>query len=280
MSLTDLISVVPLDGEEEEAEDIFAFAAGLIFPGDTRIVHGDERSVIVYRSQRFGDIELRNADPQSEDERRLYAHYLWNAGLKMAELISSEVDARWSVKGHRVLELGAGVGLTGIVACLAGAQEVVISDYPATALIENIERNTKKAIPPEFSSKYSVQGYEWGDCASSFATSNRHSFSRIVAADCYWMPNEHKNLVTSMLHLLDDSFEARVLAIAGFHTGRANLAGFFDEAEEQGLEVEEIVEEDVAGVRRDWARERDGGIENQVERKRWLVIAVLKRRSS
>jgi predicted nicotinamide N-methyase len=108
MPLTDLISVIPPDSDEEP-EDIFAFAAGLIFPDDTRNMHGDDRSVIVYRSPRFGDIELRNADPQSEDERKLFAHYLWNAGIKMAELISSEEDVQWSVKGHRVLELGAGV---------------------------------------------------------------------------------------------------------------------------------------------------------------------------
>jgi predicted nicotinamide N-methyase len=110
MPLTDLISVIPPDGDTEEAEDIFAFAAGLIFPDDTRNMHGDDRSVIVYKSSRFGDIELRNADPQSEDERRLFAHYLWNAGIKMAELISEETeDGRWSVKDKRVLELGAGV---------------------------------------------------------------------------------------------------------------------------------------------------------------------------
>jgi hypothetical protein len=157
---------------------------------------------------------------------------------------------------------------------------VVISDYPATALIENIKRNANKAIPPELASKYSIQGYEWGECTSPFAITKAHSFSRIIAADCYWMPNEHENLVRSMLHFLNESSEARVLAIAGFHTGRANLAGFFEEAEMQGLEVESIVEEDVAGVRREWAKERDGGLENQVERKRWLVIATLKRRSS
>lgn len=107
---------------------------------------------------------------------------------------------------------------------------------------------------------------------------NKHAFSRIIAADCYWMPGEHENLVRSMLFLLDLSPDARILAIAGFHTGRAKLAGFFDEAESQGLEVEQIHEEDVAGNRREWLKERDGGLENHTERKRWLVLAILKRR--
>lgn len=67
--------------------------------------------------------------------------------------------------------------------------------------------------------------------------------------------------------------------MAGFHTGRARLAAFFDVAVEQGLEVVEIYEEDAEGVTREWLKERDSGAEDHTERKKWLVIAQLKRRS-
>lgn len=108
-ALTDLVTVVPPDEEEEEEpEDIFAFAAGLIFTDDSRNFHGDDRSLVVYKSARFGDIELRTADPSQEDDRQLFAHYLWNAGIKMAELLSDPPNMRWRVKDERVLELGAG----------------------------------------------------------------------------------------------------------------------------------------------------------------------------
>lgn len=83
-----------------------------------------------------------------------------------------------------------------------------------------------------------------------------------------------------MLHFLSLAAESKVLAIAGFHTGRAKLAAFFDVAVEQGLEIEEIYEEDANGKRRPWAKERDGGRENPTERKKWLVTAVLRRASS
>lgn len=108
MTLTDLIAVIRPD-DEEDPEDIFAAAPGLIFTDDLRNLHGDDRSTLVYKSRRFGNIELRTADPASENDRKLFAHYLWNAGIKMAEMISQEEDSRWSVKGERVLELGAGV---------------------------------------------------------------------------------------------------------------------------------------------------------------------------
>ncbi|KAK4508260.1 hypothetical protein PRZ48_001998 [Zasmidium cellare] len=276
MALTDLITVIAPD-KDDDPEDIFASAPGLIFTDDLRNMHGDDASVLVYKSKRFGDIELRTADPEKEGDRKLFAHYLWNAGIKMAELISEE-DAEWRVEGERVLELGAGVGLDGIVATLAGAQEVFITDYPSEVLLENIRRNVKKAIPDNLKSRYHIKGYEWGDVTSPFALESAHSFTRILAADCYWMPHEHENLVKSMLHLLSREPGARIFSIAGFHTGRAKLALFYQEAVAQGLEIESIYEEDSDGNRREWMEERDGGTENVTERKRWLVIAILKRR--
>ncbi|KAI6873852.1 hypothetical protein KC338_g1435 [Hortaea werneckii] len=194
--LTDVIQIIPPD-RDEDPEDIFAAAPGLIFTDDFQNLHGDKGYTIVYKSK-WGPIELKTADPQAEGERQLFSHYLWNASISLAERISYDGDSgnnTWSVKGERVLELGAGVGLDGIVASLAGAETVGI------------------------------------------------------------------------------------YAIAGFHTGRRKLAPFFTVAVEQGLELEDIFEEDGEGNRRDWRAERDGGREDPTERKKWLVIATLKRRS-
>jgi hypothetical protein len=89
---------------------------------------------------------------------------------------------------------------------------------------------------------------------------------------------EHENLAKSMLHFLAETPDARILCIAGFHTGRAKVAPFFEEViPQQGLEVEEIYEMDADGKRRPWAKERDGGLENMGERKKWLVLARIRR---
>lgn len=81
-----------------------------------------------------------------------------------------------------------------------------------------------------------------------------------------------------MLHFLTLDGNGRIFAIAGFHTGRAKLASFFDEALEGGLEIEKMYEENADGLRRPWLKERDGGFEDHNERKKWLVIAMLKRK--
>ncbi|TKA30989.1 hypothetical protein B0A50_01957 [Salinomyces thailandicus] len=282
-ALTDLIRIIPPD-RDEDPEDIFASAPGLIFTDDLRNQHGDPDSTIIYKSKRFGEIELKTTDPGVERERQLFSHYLWNAGIRLAELISDDVSqgGKWSVKGEKVLELGAGVGLDGIIATLAGAAMVSISDYPSTAVLTNIRANAQRNIPKHHhhltTSKYRIDGHEWGDFQTNFATIHAHQFTRILAADCYWMPGQHENLVRSMLHFLTLGSEGQVLVVAGFHTGRRKLAAFFHVAVELGLVVEEIYEEDADGVRREWVTERDEGREDPTERKKWLVIARLRRR--
>lgn len=152
-----------------------------------------------------------------------------------------------------------------------------MTDYPAPVVLENLHKNVHAVIPDHSSSRASVQGHEWGIFTDDFAKESAGRFSRVLAADCFWMPQVHEELSRSMLHFLSNDPKARVLAIGGFHTGRAKLAGFFDVASEQGLEVVSIYEEDALGNRRPWAKERDGGRENTTERKKWLVIAILRR---
>jgi hypothetical protein len=129
-SLSYLVKVIPPD-RDDEPEDIFAAAPGFLFTDDLTNSHGAPEAIIQYQNKRFGNIELQTADPEGEQERTLFSHYLWNAGLKLGELIShadQQEDMRWNVEGERVMELGAGVGLGGIVAALAGAQEVCATD--------------------------------------------------------------------------------------------------------------------------------------------------------
>ena len=109
-NLTDAIQKIPPD-KDDDPEDIFASAPGLIFTDDLRNFHGDPEATIIYKTRHFGNIELKTADPEREDERQRFSHYLWNAGIKLAELISGEnddADEKWNVTGKRVLELGAG----------------------------------------------------------------------------------------------------------------------------------------------------------------------------
>lgn len=123
-----------------ESEDIFESALSTLFTDVTQNSHGDPGASVTYHSPRFGPVTLRiPTHPDVEDGRKLFAHYLWNAGVIAADAI--EVASRdegdsgmnsctdvqdkdeeegvrativdwdkryWNVRGKAVLELGAG----------------------------------------------------------------------------------------------------------------------------------------------------------------------------
>jgi hypothetical protein len=120
-------------------EDIFESSLGGIFTDDLQNQHGiDPDTTIVYKNARYAELEFRTADVNGEEQRRKFAHYLWNAGVLMGELVGGrptgkdgeaeskgrdddedgwkngewwvdeEDGKRWSVEGETVLELGAG----------------------------------------------------------------------------------------------------------------------------------------------------------------------------
>ena len=162
----------------------------MIFPDDITNQHGDRDNSVIYLSPSFGPITLTLAVPQGEDSKKLFSHFLWNAGLQLAEFIEEgdEQGRDWSVDGERVLELGAGTGLAGILAGLKGASEVVISDYPAPEVLENLRANVERTFlswkDKTGVGEVRVEGHERGVLDDAFSRENKESFGRILVADC------------------------------------------------------------------------------------------------
>ncbi|KAH7418183.1 putative methyltransferase-domain-containing protein [Cadophora sp. MPI-SDFR-AT-0126] len=290
-----LTDKIRLSGPEtNEPEDYLSSSLAVIFPDDITNQHGDRESSVLYLSPSHGSLELTLADPQGEDSRKLFSHFLWNAGVQLAEFIEEgrsilgadgqeEGREEWSVKGQRVLELGAGTGLAGLMAGLESAEKVVISDYPALEVLKNIsanvERNIKprKAKSPTAIADVEIQGHEWGELDDAFSVENKGTFDKILVADCLWMPWQHKNLLKSISWFLKDG-EGRAWVVAGFHTGREKMRGFYEKEalKEADLETVKIWERNAEGLEREWLENR--GVEDVTERKRWLVVGILKKR--
>lgn len=77
----------------------------------------------------------------NEDFGSPYWAYYWGGGLVLARYVLDHPD---SVAGKRVLDLGAGSGLVGIAAALAGAGEATAADidpYAIVATALNAEAN-------------------------------------------------------------------------------------------------------------------------------------------
>ncbi|KAL7795026.1 hypothetical protein V8C37DRAFT_375300 [Trichoderma ceciliae] len=321
-----LTSRITLKGDEPAGpEDYLSTSLGVIFPDDVTNQHGDAEHSLIYASPKLPKpLLIGLADPEGDTDRRLFSHYLWNASLLLAELIERDsleagseageeaglgAGLSFDTRGLDTLELGAGTALPSIMAGLLGARSVVVTDYPAPAVMKTLRENVASNIRPDLApegrcglvtSSILVQGHEWGvfdplpatatatstasasataasAASSPFPASHAHLSDRLFVADCLWMPWQHANLRRSINHFLKKTGSARAWVVAGFHTGRAKMAGFFDARalrDEGGVEVERMWERDCDGVEREWEVEREDDI---TERKRWLVVAVLRR---
>jgi hypothetical protein len=109
---------------DPEPEDIFQSSLHAIFPDDSQNSHGNPGDTLIYRSPHYEDIKIiLPVHPEQDAGRQLFAHYLWNAGILVADMIEqashsgrSVIEPEtpdshqdfWDVRGQRVLELGAG----------------------------------------------------------------------------------------------------------------------------------------------------------------------------
>jgi methyltransferase-like protein 23 len=134
-------------------------------------------------------------------DRLPYGVALWPAAIALAHEIASRVDA---FRGARVLELGAGTGLPGIVAASLGAR-VVQTDRQEVAMSicrRNGERNGVEAIEHRL-----VDWAEWDDTAR---------YDWIIGSDILYAETMHphlrrifaSNLAPGGRVLLSDPFRA------------------------------------------------------------------------
>lgn len=181
-----------------------------------------------------------------------------------------------------VLMVNAGAALPSIISALAQAAKVTITDHPSSpAFAGAIDFNIARNIPNP-RTVIDAQPHEWGALDTPFAQANQNAYTRIIAADCLWMASQHENLVRTMRWFLDEKDpSSRVWVVAGFHTGRGIVAGFFETATRMGMETEQIYErdlnavtEDGGEVKREWKPAREG--EGPENRQRWCVVAVLR----
>ncbi|KAK3370142.1 hypothetical protein B0H63DRAFT_308706 [Podospora didyma] len=190
----------------------------------------------------------------------------------------------FDVTGCATIELGAGTALPSLLSAVLGARRVVITDYPSSEVMDTLRRNVSSNTEPSFvppgrqlANDVQVEGHRWGELDTPVAKANKHAFDRVFVADCLWMPWQHENLRRSVGWFLSEGEGSRAWVVAGFHTGRQKMQGFFDAdaLKAEGLEVERIWERDCDGNDREWAVDR--GFEDPGVRKRWLVVAVLRR---
>lgn len=175
------------------------------------------------------------------------AHHLWN-GAKIISDYFEEDPSR--VRGKTVLELGAASGLPSLVAGILGASKVIMTDYPDTDIVVNMQKNVDECddtVEPKghIATTIDAVGFIWGaDSAPLLARLPTQSsrFDVLILADLLFRHSEHGALVKTMREALRPSGVAYVFFTSYRPWMREKDMRFFDVARSEGFEVEQVRE--------------------------------------
>ncbi|XP_034567228.1 methyltransferase-like protein 23 isoform X2 [Notolabrus celidotus] len=122
-----------------------------------------------------------------------YGMYVWPCAVVLAQYLWTKRD---ELRGRTVLELGAGVGLPGVVAAKCGAK-VILSDNAQTPLcLENCRRSC------EANSLHDVQvlGLTWGEVSPDLVLLPQ--LDVILGSDVFYDPQDFEDVLVTVAFLL------------------------------------------------------------------------------
>mmetsp|Transcript_27789 Transcript_27789/g.84830 ORF Transcript_27789/g.84830 Transcript_27789/m.84830 type:complete len:246 (+) Transcript_27789:113-850(+) len=199
----------------------------------------DQRARIVrFEHTALGSLSPIECEQHGSDSQAFVSgtsSVIWPVALLLAKHLCDHPEL---VRGKACIELGAGIGIVGMVAAALGASRVVVTDLPEAMPI--LERNaacmTKRLAAANKVCSISAAPLPWGD-EESIANVGLHEFDTVVAADVLiggWA-HTHRALAETMLALLRHGTESRVLVAYEYREEWETVADFQDLVKSLGL---------------------------------------------
>lgn len=167
---------------------------------------------------------------------------VWYASEMLARLISAEPGR---VCGKRVLDLGTGCGLLGIVAGALGASTVTLTDEVLYLASHNVDCNFQDQ--PDLHQNISVQQLSWGNKKHIAAVGPPYDV--ILLSDLLYCEMKHECLANTIIAL--SAAGACVLCATpdGMPWDRhSKCFGFYSLLEERGFKMGQVSDERVASL--------------------------------
>ncbi|XP_062886982.1 EEF1A lysine methyltransferase 3-like [Mobula hypostoma] len=120
-----------------------------------------------------------------------FSAYVWEAGVALCRFFEKQ-NASFTAK--RVIELGSGTGIVGILATLLGG-EVTVTDKPS--ILKQIENNVSINIPSACRHRVKVRALTWGEDHTSFPS----DYDFILGSDIVYSSVSYPALMDTLRHL-------------------------------------------------------------------------------
>jgi nicotinamide N-methyltransferase len=265
-----------------EDVEIFSDSLSILYNHTAITLSSDPGSTFTYTNE-SATVHLKTPDTKPENWS-LHASSVWISAMFLADHIHLlDLDRYRRLPKIRVLELGAGAGLPGILIAKARDDvQVVLSDYPDENLIDALHQNVAANIS---NGSAHVVSYDWtvGDVAP-FHTLSPDGFDVIIAADTLWNVDLHAAFLQSLESLLrrdaDNLPNPSINLIAGLHTGRWTIQAFLTAVEHRRrFRLHRVVEiransgRETDPEERKWEVERE--CEDESDRRAWIVSITM-----
>lgn len=201
----------------------------------------DQRSRIVrFDHPALGDFSPVECEQHGSDSGDFVcgtSSVIWPVALLLSRHLCEHPEL---VRGKSCIELGAGIGIVGMVAAALGAVRVVVSDMPEALPILERNAHATRAKLSALKGKclVSVAPLPWGDALGINAV-GRGEFDVILAADVLiagWA-HTHGALAETMLALLRPGRDSQVLIGYEYREEWETIGDFQDQVEALGLSV-------------------------------------------
>lgn len=136
--------------------------------------------------------------PEVPDRR--YGLYVWPCAVVLAQFVWSR---RGALPGRRVLELGAGVSLPGMVAAKCGAEVLLSDSEELPQCLENCRRSCLMNDLP----RVPVIGITWGRMSPELLS--LPPVDIILGSDVFFDPKDFEDILTTVYFLLEKNPQAQ-----------------------------------------------------------------------
>lgn len=183
-----------------------------------------------------GGVKLKITERGFAGSGDTLGNQIWPSAFRLCTICSSvsvNVDNH-AIAGRRVIELGCGPGLPGLLCARLGASAVLLTDFEP-GVLEIARKNIRNN--PDVASVCEVAALDWTGNLAEFVSSYG-KFDIVLAADCVYNAEHAAAVANAIAAVLQPTPEAVAVIVLGDRSARYGIDKFEEAIVSGGLVVQ------------------------------------------